>query len=82
MMKLFEVSKNGKTLLCGHGEDEDLKTPIKIEFIIDERVYKKLVEATKERKWNIYDALCMMCEYCDDFIGEMDLNPQNYFHAD
>jgi len=72
-MKLMEITKNGERLSVVHGDD-DITTPIKIEFVLDEKNYNKLKQATKYYKWNIYDALFTFCEFSERFIGEVEFN--------
>ncbi len=77
-MKLMEITKNGERLSTVHGIDDDLTTPVKIEFVIDEKNYNKLERATDYYKWSIYDALSIFCEFADRFIGEVELNFEEF----
>lgn len=77
MMKLIEITKNGKIIETGLG-NHGITNPVNINFVIDEEDYKKLENITKEYKWTIYDALSMFCEYSEQLIPEMEYSEE--FH--
>lgn len=79
-MKLMEVKENEKKITCIEGYDDDITSPITIEFIIDKKDYETLEKITEHYKWNIYDALSMLCKHSEKFITEIELDIDHQFH--
>lgn len=77
-MKLMEITKNGERLSIVHGRDEEMTNPIKIEFVIDEKIYNKLEQITDYYKWSMYDALSILCEFSDRFIEEVEFHHKEF----
>lgn len=76
----MEVKENEKKIICVDGYDNDITSPITIEFTIDKKDYEKLEKTTDYYKWSIYDALSMLCKYSDEFIAEIELDIDHKFH--
>lgn len=78
-MKLLEVRENENVILSSNGWDDDMTSPITIEFTIDKTDFKKLDQITGHYKWSIYDALSMFCKYSEDLVTEMELDIDKKF---
>lgn len=78
-MKLLEIRENEKIIHTSNGWDDDITSPVTIEFTIDKKTLEKLEQVTGHYKWSIYDALSMFCRYSEELVTEMELDIDHKF---
>lgn len=71
MMKLIEVTKDGKKLLIGEGR-VDITKPVEIKFIVDESDFNKLNDISEYYKWSLYEVLKTFCEDAEIYVSDME----------
>ena len=73
MTEVLTITKNG-VLQEATKRSPAIKDPIEIKFVVEEKDFIALKNATDYYKWSIYDALSMFCEFADILVSTMDFD--------
>lgn len=73
MTEALSITKNG-SLLQAMKHSPSIENPIEIKFVIEEKDFIALQNATDYYKWSIYEAFTTFCEFADTFVSMMDFD--------